>query len=67
MRKFIGDVHHKLQDHWRNMAQNAWIKISRGAEFRARCFSYAHQDEWRRKDKHQLHHNPPGHKMHKDK
>jgi len=67
MRKFLGDMRHQLQDRWRNMAQFAWIKISRGAEARARCFSFAHGEGWRRTDKHQPHHNPPGHRMHKDK
>ncbi|MDR3550787.1 MAG: hypothetical protein P4L31_05195 [Candidatus Babeliales bacterium] len=60
-------MHQGLQDWWRNMAQSTWHKMSRGAEQRAKILTFAHGDNWRRKDKSQAHHNNSGHKMHKDK
>jgi len=56
-----------LNDWWRNMAHSSWHKVSCGAAQRARCFSFAHGNEWRRKDKHQKTHDNHHHKSHTDR
>jgi hypothetical protein len=56
-----------MRDWWRNRAHSTWKKLSAGAAQIARMIPYGHKDCWRRKDKVQPGHNPPGHKCHKDK
>ena len=60
-------THQALIDWWRNMAHSTWHKMSCGAAQRAKIFTFARNNEWRRKDKFQKNHDRHEHNSHKHK
>lgn len=60
-------MHQGLVDWWREKAHSTWHNMSRGAEQRAKILTFAHGDNWRRKDKSQKNHDSHAHNSHKQK
>jgi hypothetical protein len=67
MYKKIARSAQQLKDWWRDRAHSTWKKMSAGAAQIGKVMTWAHKDQWRRKDKHQNSHDNHPHKSHRDR